>query len=251
VNEVTPRLSVIVPAYAEAGRIGGTVIALRAALEPIAAEGGFELIVVDDGSGDSTAEEAARAGADEVISLPANRGKGAAVRTGMLAARGRTLAFTDADLAYSPEQLLTLLAKVEEGWDVVVGNRRHIETTTLVRARRVREVGGRVFSLFTSWLVLGQERDTQCGLKAFSADAARRIFTRSQLDSFAFDVEIFLLARRWGMKLAEVPVSVENFEASTVHVSTDAWRMVLDLWRVHRWARSGYYDRDTGDDAQE
>lgn len=234
----------IVPAYAEAGRIGAAVAALRDALAPLEADGGFELIVVDDGSGDTTAEEAARAGADEVISLPANRGKGAAVRTGMLAARGRTLAFTDADLAYSPDQLLTLLAKVEEGWDVVVGSRRHVDTTTLVRARRLREVGGRVFSLFTSWLVLGHEHDTQCGLKAFSADAARRIFSRSQLDSFAFDVEIFLLARRWGLKLAEVPVSVENFEASTVRLSTDAWRMVLDLWRVHRWARSGYYDTD-------
>jgi glycosyltransferase involved in cell wall biosynthesis len=244
VNQPEPRLSVIVPAYAEAGRIGASVAALRDALRPVAVEGGIELIVVDDGSPDATAEEAARAGADEVISLPANRGKGAAVRAGMLAARGRTLAFTDADLAYSPDQLLTLLAKVEEGWDVVVGSRRHVETTTLVRARRVREVGGRVFSLVTGWLVLGQERDTQCGLKAFSADAARRIFSRGQLDSFAFDVEIFLLARRWGLKLAEVPVAVQNFDASTVRLSSDAWRMVLDLWRIQRWARSGYYDSE-------
>jgi glycosyltransferase involved in cell wall biosynthesis len=237
-------MSVIVPAYAEASRIGATVKALRDALQSIADDGGFELIVVDDGSADATAEEAIRAGADEVISLPANRGKGAAVRTGMLAARGRTLAFTDADLAYSPDQLLTLLAKVEEGWDVVVGSRRHVDTTTLVRARRIREVGGRVFSLATSWLVLGQERDTQCGLKAFSADAARRIFSRSQLDSFAFDVEVFLLARRWGLKLTEIPVSVQNFDASTVHLASDAWHMVLDLWRIHRWARSGYYESD-------
>jgi glycosyltransferase involved in cell wall biosynthesis len=244
VAESSPRLSVIVPAYTEAARIGATITALRDALGSLADEGGFELIVVDDGSPDATAEEAIRAGADEVISLPANRGKGAAVRTGMLAARGRTMAFTDADLAYSPDQVLTLLAKVEEGWDVVVGSRRHVDTTTLVRARRIREVGGRVFSLVTSWLVLGQERDTQCGLKAFSADAARRIFSRSQLDSFAFDVEIFLLARRWGLKLTEIPVSVQNFDASTVHLSSDAWRMVLDLWRVQRWARSGYYESD-------
>lgn len=243
-SEQRPRLSVIVPAYAEAGRIGATVASLREALQPVAADGGLELIVVDDGSPDATAEEAAQAGADEVISLPGNRGKGAAVRTGMLAARGRTAAFTDADLAYSPDQLLTVLARVEEGWDVVVGSRRHVDTTTLVRARRVREVAGRVFSVATSWLVLGQERDTQCGLKAFSAEAAQRIFSRSQLDSFAFDVEIFLLARRWGLKLTEVPVSVENFDASTVHLSSDAWRMVTDLWRVHRWARSGYYDTD-------
>ncbi len=237
-----PRLSVVVPAFAEAPRIGATIAALRKALAGVSADGGVELIVVDDGSPDATAAEARAAGADAVISIPTNRGKGAAVRTGMLAATGRTIAFTDADLAYPPDQLVALLAKVEEGWDVVVGSRRHVDTTTLVRARHVREIGGRAFTLITAWLVLGGERDTQCGLKAFRAEAARRIFTKSRIDGFAFDVEIFMLAKRWGLSLTEFPVSVENFKVSSVHVLADALRMVSDLWRIRRWDRTGRYE---------
>jgi dolichyl-phosphate beta-glucosyltransferase len=238
----SPRLSVVVPAFAEAHRIGATIAALRQALAGLSDDGGVELVVVDDGSPDATAAEARAAGADTVISLPTNRGKGAAVRAGMLAATGRTVAFTDADLAYRPEQLVALLAKVEEGWDVVVGSRRHVETTTLVRARHIREVGGRAFSLITGRLVLGGERDTQCGLKAFRAEAAQRIFSKSRIDGFAFDVEIFLLAKRWGLSLTEVPVSVENFKVSTVHVFADALRMVSDVWRIRHWARTGRYE---------
>ena len=221
----------------------GTISALRRALAGIAADGGVELIVVDDGSPDATAAEARAAGADTVISIPVNRGKGAAVRAGMLAAKGQTIAFTDADLAYPPEQLATLLAKVEEGWDVVVGSRRHVDTTTLVRARRIREIGGRAFSAITGRLILGGDRDTQCGLKAFRAEAAQRIFSKTRIDGFAFDVEIFLLAKRWGLTLAEVPVAVENFKASTVNVLADAWPMVSDVWRMRRWAREGRYEQ--------
>ena len=98
--------------------------------------------MVDDGSRDGTADAARRGGADQVVEQPVNRGKGAAVRAGMLVARGRTVAFTDADLAYPPVQLLALLDQVESGWDVVVGSRRHVETSTLVRARRLREMTG-------------------------------------------------------------------------------------------------------------
>src|SRR5690606_13357501 len=130
----TVRLSVVVPAYHEAGRIGGTVRQLRAALAGV--EGGVEIIVVDDGPDPATEAEAREAGADQVISHPRNLGKGAAVRTGVLAANGRTVAFTDADLSYSPDQLVGLMEEVEAGWDVVVGSRRHEQTTTLVRAGR-------------------------------------------------------------------------------------------------------------------
>ena len=113
---------------------------LRAELEPLAADGGLEILVVDDGSTDGTAAEAAAAGATVVVH-PENRGKGAAVRSGVLVARGRTIVFTDADLAYPPDQIAGLVDLVEEGWDVVVGSRRHTDTTTLVRARRAP--GGR------------------------------------------------------------------------------------------------------------
>jgi dolichyl-phosphate beta-glucosyltransferase len=235
------RLSVVVPAYGEAERIGDAVRRLRTGLRPAAGDGGVEIVVVDDGSPDDTIEAARATGANQAIRLPENQGKGAAVRTGMLAARGRTVAFTDADLAYSPDQVLNLLLEVEQGWDMVVGSRRHTGTTTLVRARRLREVGGRVINLFTTALLLGQYRDTQCGLKAFRSDVARVLFAQTRIDGFAFDIELFHLAERYDLSVLEVPVRIENSERSTVNVARDALKLVADLIRVRRWAKQGAY----------
>jgi glycosyltransferase involved in cell wall biosynthesis len=241
------RLSVVVPAFGEGFRIGDTVQRLRADLAKVARDGGVEIVVVDDGSTDDTSERARAAGADQVLRHDRNRGKGAAVRTGVLAARGRTVAFTDADLAYSPDQLVGLLDEVEAGWDVVVGSRRHTDTTTLVRARRLREVGGRAINVLTRAVLLGQYRDTQCGLKAFRSDVARRIFQHTRVDGFAFDVEVFFLVEQYHLSLAEVPVRIENSSRSTVHVARDALRLVEDLFRIRSLAHHGAYDLTSDD----
>jgi dolichyl-phosphate beta-glucosyltransferase len=238
------RLSVVVPAYQEGDRIGEAVRRLRKELVDVDQDGGLEIVVVDDGSHDGTALQAEAAGADQVIRHAANRGKGAAVRTGMLAAQGRTLAFTDADLSYSPDHLVDLLDQVEAGWDVVVGSRRHDDTTTLVRARRVREVGGRAINLLTRVVLLGRYRDTQCGLKAFRSDLGRLIFTHSHIDGFAFDVEIFHLVEAYQLSLAEVPVRVENSSRSTVNVARDAALTIRDVFAIRRWSARGRYDLD-------
>jgi dolichyl-phosphate beta-glucosyltransferase len=243
------RLTVVVPAYMEQDRIAGTVRRLRADLDTMAAYGGLEVLVVDDGSTDGTAAAAQAAGAT-VVAHPENQGKGAAVRTGVLAARGRTIAFTDADLAYAPDQIPGLVDLVEAGWDVVVGSRRHTETTTLVRARRLREIGGRAINLLTRAVLLGQYRDTQCGLKAFRSDVARLIFAHTRVDGFAFDVEVFHLIERYHLSLTEVPVRVENSARSTVRVARDALRLVRDLFRVRQWSAEGRYDL-TADDLLE
>lgn len=235
------RLSVVVPAYREADRIATTVARLRTELGPLVGDD-LEIVVVDDGSGDATADRAAEAGADRVVRLPANRGKGAAVRAGMLAATGRTRAFTDADLSYAPAQVAALATEVEDGWDVVVGSRRHAETSTLVRARRLRELGGRVVNLCTHAVLLSAPRDTQCGLKAFRGDVAAALFERARIDGFAFDVELLHLAERDGMSVREVPVEVVNAERSTVRVVRDGAVLVRDLGRILRADRAGSYD---------
>lgn len=240
----TYRLSVVVPAYAEEGRIADTIGRLRSELADLAGAGGLEIVVVDDGSPDRTAAVAEAAGADVVLRQVHNRGKGAAVRAGMLVASGRTLAFTDADLAYSPDHLRELVHEVEAGWDVVVGSRRHTDTTTLVRAGRLREVGGRAINLLTHLVLLGQHRDTQCGLKAFRSDVARLLFAHTRIDGFAFDVELFHLVERYRLSLTEVPVRVENSSRSTVNVVRDGIRLVRDLFRVLGYARRGDYDLD-------
>jgi glycosyltransferase involved in cell wall biosynthesis len=230
---------VVLPAYREAERIAGTVQRVRAALAGTDAE----VIVVDDGSGDGTADRAAAAGADRVVAKASNEGKGAAVRAGAVLARGRAVAFTDADLSYAPDQLVQLLEHVEDGWDVVVGSRAHAATETLVGAVALRRVSTHAFNLLTR-LALGMRyRDTQCGLKAFSADAARALFPEARIDGFAFDVELLHLAELNGLRVLEVPVRVSNSVTSTVRVGRDSYRMVRDILRVRRWSRAGVYSR--------
>ena len=232
-----PRLSVVVPAYREADRIAATIVRLRRALARVS----VELVVADDGSGDGTAEEARRAGADLVVALPAHRGKGAAVRAGAMAAHGRVIAFVDADLAYSPDQILTLLQAVEAGADAAVGSRKHVDTITLLRAARGRQLAGRLFNVTTHALLLTSHRDTQCGFKAFRADVARLVFERSRIDGFAYEVELFHLMERHGLTIAEVPVTLTNTRRSSVRVLRDGAMMVRDLIRIRRWSRQGVY----------
>lgn len=236
------RLSLVIPAYFEEDGIAATVERVEAELGHLRDEGGFELIVVDDGSTDATAARARAAGADTVVALERNLGKGGAVRAGMMAARGRTVAFTDADLSYAPSQVLGLLEEIESGWDVVVGSRKHTETRTLVTARRLREVGGRVVNALTSAVLLGQYRDTQCGLKAFRSDVARLIFRHTRIDGFAFDIEVFHLVERYRLTLKEVPVELTNSTRSTVNIVRDTARLVRDVFRIRAVAHTGGYE---------
>jgi dolichyl-phosphate beta-glucosyltransferase len=231
------RFTVVLPAYGEAERVGESVQRVLAALDGI----DVEVIVVDDGSPDATADRAAEAGA-KVVRLERNRGKGAAVRAGMLAASGRTVAFTDVDLAYPPEQLRGLLAAVEEGWDVAVGNRRHPGSEALARPSIVRQLSSKLFNLLTATVLLGQYRDTQCGCKAFRGDVARVLFGHARLDGFAFDVEVLHLVERYRLSLTEVPVRSDDDGVSTVRVVRAAVGMIRDLFRVRRWGSEGAYD---------
>lgn len=236
------RLSVVVPAYCEEDRIADTVERIRTELGPAVGDEGLEIVVVDDGSPDGTAAAARAAGADQVVRYEPNRGKGAAVRTGVLAATGRVIAFTDADLSYAPSQVVGLMEQVEAGWDVVVGSRQHTDTLTVVRAGRLREAGGRIINVMTGIVLLGRYRDTQCGLKAMRSDVARVLFSRTRVDGFAFDVELFHLVERYRFSLTEVPVEVVNTSRSTVRVARDAARLVRDLFRIRAWARLGAYE---------
>jgi dolichyl-phosphate beta-glucosyltransferase len=238
------RLTVVVPAYDEADRIGDTVRRLREGLVAVADAGGVEIVVVDDGSADGTTDAALAAGATQVVVQPRNRGKGAAVRAGMLAARGRAVAFTDADLAYGPDQVVRVLAAVENGWDVAIGDRRHPETRTLVAPSRLRAWGSRAINWLGYAVLLGSYRDTQSGLKAFRSDVARFVFSRTRVDGFAFDIEVLHLVERYQLSLVEVPVEVANSSRSTVRAARDAAGLVVDLFRIRHWSAEGAYEAD-------
>jgi dolichyl-phosphate beta-glucosyltransferase len=241
------RFTVVVPAYEEADSIAATVAAIHAALAGVAADGGVEIVVVDDGSKDGTADAALAGGAEQVVVQPRNRGKGAAVRAGVLAARGRTVAFTDADLSYSPDQLLRILRAVEDGWDVAIGDRGHPDSGTVVRTSRLREVGSRVINLMGYAVLLGSFSDTQCGLKGFRSDVGRFLFERARIDGFAFDIELLHLVERHDFSLVQVPVEVSHSTRSTVRVVGDTLRLLRDLFRIRHWAATGAYEVGEGD----
>ena len=235
------RFSVIVPAFREAGRIGDTVTALRAALAGVDASGGAEILVVDDGSDDGTAAAARAAGADIVVELEVNRGKGEAVRAGMRASSGEVVAFTDADLAYAPSQLIGLLEEVERGADLAVGDRRHPDSVAVTALSGLRRAGSLIVGLLRGMLGLGRGYDTQCGLKAFSREAVGAVLDASVMDRFSFDVEVLFVADRLGMEVRQVPVEVVNSDVSSVRVFSDGWGLVLDMFRIRTRALLGRY----------
>ena len=235
------RLSVVVPAFRESARIASTIDEIRAQLGDLDEAGDLEIVVVDDGSADGTADAARAAGADQVVVQPQNRGKGAAVRAGVIASTGRTVAFTDADLAYAPHQLQRFLAAIESGFDVAIGNRHHDDTNTLTGTSALRTFGSRGVNMATSLLLLGNYRDTQCGCKAFRSDAARAVVAAGTVDGFAFDIEVLHLVERYGLTMIELPVEVVNSETSTVRAVRDGIGVVVDILRIRRTARRGGY----------
>jgi dolichyl-phosphate beta-glucosyltransferase len=208
-----PDLSVVIPAFNEAGRLPRTLDRVRAFLRGWG--GSHEVLVADDGSTDQTAEKARDAGAT-VLRDDRNRGKGHAVRRGMLAARGRRRLMTDADLSTPIEELPRFLLRMDEGYDVVIGSRALPGSTIEVHQPWYRENMGRVYNLFVRALALPGLRDTQCGFKLWSASAARDAFGAARLDGFSFDVEALYLARKRGYRIAEIPVTWRNDAATRV-----------------------------------
>jgi dolichyl-phosphate beta-glucosyltransferase len=208
-----PDLSVVIPAFNEAGRLPRTLERVAAFLRGWG--GSHEVLVADDGSTDETARKAQEAGAT-VLRDERNRGKGHAVRRGMLAARGLRRLMTDADLSTPIEELPRFLEKMEEGYGVVIGSRALPGSTIEVHQPWYRENMGRVYNLFVRALALPGLHDTQCGFKLWSAPAARDAFEAARLDGFSFDVEALYLARKRGYRIAEVPVIWRNDAASRV-----------------------------------
>ncbi len=239
-------LSLVIPAYNCRDAIGATIEQVLGGLAGSAP--GFELIVVDDGSTDGTADAAARIRHEalRVIAAERNLGKGGAVRRGVLAARGDVIAFTDADLAYPVDQIARVAAAVDTA-DVAVATRVSADSRFLMSPRffrylYTRHVASRMFNrVVNAVLRLGVE-DSQAGLKAFRRDAAQAIFSRQTLDSFTFDCEVLLIARRLGLRVAEVAVLYRyDSEPSTIAFARDSIGALRDLWTIRGRDRAGAY----------
>lgn len=232
-KQEAPYLSVIIPAYNEEERLKESLPRVFDYLSQ--QEYAWEVIVVDDGSRDSTSAVAQRLGVGpncRVLRNEPNRGKGYSTRRGMLEAHGKHRLFTDADLSTPMEEIGKFWSYVEAGYAVVIGSRAAKGAALEVRQKLYRELMGRAFNVLVQVFLVGGIRDTQCGFKLFSAEAAECIFRKQTLDGFSFDVELLILARKHGFRIKEAPVRWRNSPASRVSAWRDSIRMFADLLRL-------------------
>jgi glycosyltransferase involved in cell wall biosynthesis len=227
-------LSMVIPAYNEARRLPPTLTRLRDYLD--AGADSYEVLVVDDGSDDDTVAVAQAVAREwpqlEVLALPHNQGKGAAVREGMLHARGALRAFSDADLSTPIEELPRLRSHLGGACHVAIASRDAPGSDIQVHQPRWREFMGRTYNRILRLLVLPGIRDTQCGFKLFTSEAAEACFAPLETFRFGFDAEVLVRAHRRGWEIAEVPVRWRHVEESRVGGIGDALRMLYDLVRL-------------------
>src|SRR5881227_84228 len=242
-----PAISVVIPAFNEAVRIGDTLATTIAYLEKESP--GSELIVINDGSTDSTGEVIRK-----VSSVPStvairllenfpNRGKGAAVRSGLLSATKPIAVFFDADLSTPIDELPKIVEPIaRDEVDIAFGSRALNRKLIGNRQPWRREQGGRVFNLIVRLATGLPFWDTQCGFKAFRMASCRPIIEAARIEGFGFDVELLLLAQRAGLKLEEIPVRWNHCEGSKVHFVHDSWRMLHEVIAVRSHLKAGDYD---------
>lgn len=233
-------VTVVIPAYNEAQRLPPTLakVVAYARQQPRR----LDLVLVDDGSKDGTADLAQSLVGDQipltVLVNDPNRGKGFSVKRGLLEGGGQCVLFTDADLSTPIEETDRLLAEIEAGADVAIGSRAMRGSQVQVHQPWWREKAGKLFGALTRALVLPGIHDSQCGFKCFRREAAHAILSHQTLDGWAFDVEVLLIARKLGYSIAEVPVQWVNDPNSKVHMLTDGPRMLADMVRA-RWRHRG------------
>ena len=232
-------ISVVIPAYNESARLGASLQRVRSWLE--ARPETAEIIVVDDGSADDTADVARREldgfALCQVLRNEPNAGKGASVRRGVLAASGAHVLFSDADLSVDIADWDKLRAAHEAGADIAIGSRAVRGSVIDVHQPWHREMAGRCFNLFIRAFVMGGIHDTQCGFKSFARDCIQPVFARQTIERWGFDVELLYIAQRLGFKVAEVPITWRNDAATKINAAADGFKMLgeaLEARRLHR-----------------
>ncbi len=240
-----PKYSIVIPAFNESARIPGT---LESVVSCIHAQGWTaEVIVVNDGSRDATAEtvRAFAGNAPEVrlIENPGNRGKGYSVRNGMLQALGEVVMFTDADLSAPIEEASLLFAAIAQGADIAIGSRWIESGRQTHRQPLYRQFFGRCFNAVTRAVMGLRFADTQCGFKAFTREAAQAVFQLQTIEGWGFDPEILFIALNRGYRIVEVPVTWAHDERTRISYLRDGVKMLQEI-AIIRWnALTGRYGK--------
>jgi dolichyl-phosphate beta-glucosyltransferase len=237
------KLSIVIPALNEVRRLPPTVERVYAFLHESPQWVPAEVVVVDDGSSDGTADAAQTVAAPAGVGLvvarhEVNRGKGAAVRTGFAQTRGDSVLITDADLA-APISELPVLGAASGPKTVAIGSRAVDRSLIEHRQPLYRDLMGRTFNLITRCVALSGIHDTQCGFKLFPGELARSLARVQRLDGFAFDVELLVLARHWGYRIVETGVRWNHVEASRVLPVRHSSEMFRDVLRLGWWRATG------------
>lgn len=240
------KYSIIIPAYNEGARLGRTLDRVLAYVSDQRWDS--EVIVVNDGSRDRTAElvreYAQRNPRLRLLENPGNHGKGYSVRNGMLNANGEILLFSDADLSSPIEEAPKLLAALQAGADVAIGSRWLRPELQTQRQSLLRQFYGRLFNLVLRILLGLNFKDTQCGFKAFTRRAAQNIFSRQRIERWGFDPELLYLSRKSGFKVVEVPVAWAHAEGTRISPLRDGMKMIGEILRVRWNAVTGKYTRN-------
>lgn len=230
--------SIIMPAFNEEQAIQASLSLAVESLERLSSN--YEIIVINDGSNDSTVEKvrnfATANSAVRLISFSENRGKGAAVRAGMRVAKGKVCAFIDGDASICVDDICLVLGRVGKGCDVAVASLAHLDEKKKQHPSRIRRALRRIIAPISQWILPMPVKDTQRGLKAFTSEATKVCFDQSVLDGFAFDVEVLLLSQKNNLKVAEVPIELNWDTAQSNFTPRRALRMVSEFFRV--WWRN-------------
>jgi glycosyltransferase involved in cell wall biosynthesis len=240
-----PFLSLIIPAYNEEQRLPRTLTKIQAFLgeQPYEAE----VLVVENGSSDRTAAVAEEFGPEVRVLREPKRGKGLAVRRGMMESAGEFRFICDADLSMPIEEVNRFLPPKLDDYDIAIASR---EIAGAVRHNEpaYRHWIGRAFNLLVRTMAVPGYQDTQCGFKCFTAEAAEALFPLQRIDGWTFDVELLYVALRLGYRVKEVPINWYYFPGSRVRIVQDSWLMLTDLFRIRSNWRQGLYQPNPGSD---
>ena len=238
----SPKLSLVIPVYNYRDKIAANLETLVLFLHDHNVD--FEIIVADDGSTDGTATkiQSANLGPEvRLVALPKNAGKGAAVKEGVLSAAGEKIIFMDADLPYALGAILKIIGEIDAGADMAVGDRTLSESRVGLKKNIIRTITSKLFVFLVRSLALRDVRDTQCGLKGFRGDVAKKIFELVSISGFGFDVELFAIAEANNLRVARVPVEFTGRDSSTIRLGRDSFRMLRDLFKIRKLKKMKYY----------